>query len=310
MPPPPKLFVGTSDDALAFETHAVVALAYQQLATARLPTLDDNQRLQLGASAAIAYILDYRKRGRTYDSAGGWPVNSMTYNRNRPDRRCTAWQLLLLKTHGYTGAEVDSTALTEAPQFILAAQRLVPPLDAELEKARDAYDQWAPALRRGEDLPDDARDAVNRWLAYERQREDAGGFGLDTLGIVTPSATAVGLWTLGVFAPEEQARQRDAADAFQRLPLSWDAQRFFLTQFFAVRGLWLYSQRHDRPDYWLYLNRLVTLMEQKQHADGSFPLGSRGVEELNEMEQVYTTAMCVLILNADRAALLCDRLPY
>ena len=57
-------------------------------------------------------------------------------------------------------------------------------------------------------------------------------------------------------------------------------------------------------------HRLLALLEQKQAADGSFPLGSRGVEELSRMERVYTTAMCALIINCSRGNLLFDRLPY
>jgi len=307
---PRKLFVGTSNDVLAFETHAVVALAYQQLAISRRIDAEQSERLQLGVAGAIEYMLDYRKRGRTYDTAGGWPVNSMAYNRNRPDRRCTAWQLLLLKTHSYVGADVDTTAMTEAPNFILAAQRQAPEMDAELQVAKDAYDEWLPAMRSGKAIPKDARDAMNRWLEYERKREESGGFGIDTIGIVTPSATAVGLWTLGMFEPDAKERYASAATAYQRMPMSWDAQRFFMTQFYATRGLHLYTERYGVPDYWVYLNRLVTLMEQQQSADGSFPLGSRGVEELTQMEKVYTTAMCVLILNADRGTLLFDQPPY
>ena len=134
-----KLFVGTSRDALMFETHAVVALAYEQLAASNLAEPRTNELYLKGAASAIAYVLDYRRRGRNYARAGGWPVNASPHNRNRPDRRCTAWQLLLLKAHTYNGQKVNSTAMKEAPNFILAAQRLAPKKTAHLEKAEKTY---------------------------------------------------------------------------------------------------------------------------------------------------------------------------
>jgi hypothetical protein len=112
---------------------------------------------------------------------------------------------------------------------------------------------------------------------------------------------------MGLCDFEDAARLDAAAQTYVRMPLAWDAQRFFMTQFFATRGLWLYSQRTRSLDFCNYMNRLLTLLEQKQDADGSFPLGSLGVEELNQMERVYTTAMCVLIVNANRGNLVFDR---
>ena len=305
-----KIFVGTSRESLALETHAVIALAYEQLAASDLGNPGENELFSAGAESAIEYLMDFRNRGRDYARAGGWPVNTAPYNRNRPDRRCTAWQLLLLKAHTYNGGKVNSTALTEAPSFVLAAQRLAPPLTDELKAAQTAHAEWAPKMRRGQQPPEDLREPINEYLEYTRQLEESGGFGVDTIGIVTPGATAVGLFTLGSFAADDRQRFSAAAEAYVRMPLAWDAQRFFLTQFFAVRGLHRYSQQYRTLDFHQYMNRVLTLMEQKQESDGSFPLGSSGVEELTQMERVYTTAMCVLIINCNRGNLLFDRAPY
>jgi hypothetical protein len=165
-------------------------------------------------------------------------------------------------------------------------------------------------MRRGEQPPEELREPINQYLEYTRQLEESGGFGVDTLGVVTPGATAVGLFTLGCFEPENKQRFSAAAEAYVRMPMAWDAQRFFLTQFFAVRGLYRYSEQYRTLDFLQYMNRLLTLMEQKQESDGSFPLGSSGVEELTQMERIYTTAMCVLIVNCNRGNLLFDRAPY
>ena len=302
-----KIFVGTSRETLAFETHAVVALAYEQLAAADLGNPAQSELFARGAESAIAYIMDFRKRGRNYDTAGGWPVNAAPYNLNRPDRRCTVWQLLLMKAHTYAGGKVDSTAMEEGPNFIFAAQRVAPEMTDSLREAEKTYKEWIPRIRRGEPVTEQVRDRLNDFYEYRRQLEDAGGFGLDTIGIITPGATAVGLYTMGLFRFEDAARYRAAVQAYVRMPLAWDAQRSFMTQFFATRGLLMYSERFQTLDFCTYMNRLLTLMEQKQDADGSFPLGSYGVEELNEMERVYTTAMCVLIVNCNRGNLLFDR---
>lgn len=301
-----KIFVGTSRESLALETHAVVALAYEQLAASELEAPAENALFLAGAASALDYALDYRCRGRNYAQAGGWPVNTAPYNRNRPDRRATAWQLLLCDAHARNGGQVNSTALTEAPNFILAAQRLAPPLTEELQKAEEAHAEWAPKMRRGLQPPEALRGPINEYLDYQRQVQESGGFGVDTIGVVTPGATAVGLYTLGVYAPEEEPRFTAATEAFLRMPLAWDAQRFFLTQFFAVRGLQRYSQEYRTLDFAQYMARLLTLMEQKQESDGGFPLGSSGVEELTQMERIYTTAMCVLIINCNRGNLVCD----
>jgi len=305
-----KIFVGTSRDSLSLETHAVIALAYEQLAAAELGNLAENELFAAGADSAVEYLMDFRSRGRDYARVGGWPVNTAPYNRNRPDRRCTAWQLLLLKAHTYNGGKVNSTALTEAPGFILAAQRLAPPMTEKLKEAQKSHAEWGPKMRRGQQPPEELREPINQYLEYTRQLEESGGFGVDTIGVVTPGATAVGLYTLGCFEPDAKERFSAAAEAYVRMPLAWDAQRFFLTQFFAVRGLHRYSQQYHTLDFYQYMNRLLTLFEQKQESDGSFPLGSSGVEELTQMERVYTTAMCVLIINCNRGNLLFDRSPY
>ena len=305
-----KVFVGSSRDFLAFETHAVVALAYEQLAASELGDPAANEQFLTGAGSAIDYLMDYRKRGRDYARAGGWPVNANPYNRNRPDRRCTAWVLTLLKAHTYNGGKVNSTALKEAPNFVLAAQRLAPEMTEALREAGKLHGEWAPKMRRGAQPPVEAREKINNYFEYTRQLEESGGFGLDTIGIVTPTPTAVGLYTMGLFDFEDAKRHRAAADAYLKMPLAWEAQRFFLTQFFAARGLYLYSRRYRTVDFEYYMKRLLTLMEQKQGADGSFPMGSRGVEELTQMETVYTTAMCVLIVNANRGNLIFDRPPH
>jgi hypothetical protein len=302
-----RIFVGTSRETLAFETHAVVALAYEQLAAEDLGDPALNELFFRGAESAIAYVMDFRKRGRTYENAGGWPVNAAPYNQSRPDRRCTVWQLLLLKTHAAAGGKVDATALEEAPGFVFAAQRLAPEITPEVREAEKTFREWQPRLRRSERPPEAVRDDLNDYYEFRRRSEEAGGFGLDALGIITPGATAIGLYTMGLCDFEDAARLDAAAQTYVRMPLAWDAQRFFMTQFFATRGLWLYSQRTRSLDFCNYMNRLLTLLEQKQDADGSFPLGSLGVEELNQMERVYTTAMCVLIVNANRGNLVFER---
>ena len=304
-----KLFLGTSRESLSFETHAVIALACEQLAASDLGDPSLNELFFRGAESAIAYIMDYRKRGRNYESAGGWPINAAPYNQSRPDRRCTAWQLLLLKTHSYLGGRVDSTAMEEAPGFVLAAQRLPPERTPSVEEAEKTSREWMPRIRRGESAPEPVRDMLNEYWEYKRRMEEVGGFGIDTLGITSPGATAVGLFVQGLFDADEDRRHL-AAQAFARMPLAWDSQRFFLNQFFAARGLWMYSQRFKTMDFANYMNRLLTLMEQKQDEDGSFPMGSMGVEELNLMERVYTTAMCVLIVNANRGNLVFDRIAH
>ncbi len=306
----PKLFVGTSREFLAFETHAVVALAYEQLATQKHEDATLNQHFMRGAESAIEYVMEFRLRGRNYARAGGWPVNAAPYNRNRPDRRCTAWQLLLLKTHFYNGGAANSAAMREGPNFIFAAQRQAPELTDDLREAKHVHDEWKPRLRRGVDPPPDVRAKINDYMEYTRQLDESGGFGIDTIGIVSPSATAVGLFAMGLFDVPDENRHQAAVQAFVRMPMNWEAQRFFLTQFFATRGLYLYSQKYGTADFHTYMTRLLTLMEQHQDADGSFPLGSRGVEELSRMERVYTTAMCVLIANCNRGNLVFDRLPY
>lgn len=305
-----KIFVGTSRETLAFETHAMVALAYEQLAAQELGNPSLNELFFRGGESAIAYIMDFRKRGRNYDNAGGWPVNAAPYNLNRPDRRCTVWQLLLMKAHMYAGGKVDSTALEEGPNFMFAAQRVVPETTDALREAEKTYKEWSPRLRKGEPVSEAVRDRLNDFFEYRRQLEDAGGFGLDTIGIITPGATAIGLYTMGLFRFDDDARYHAAAQAYVRMPMAWDSQRFFMTQFFATRGLMMYSERFRTLDFCTYMNRLLTLMEQKQEADGSFPLGSYGVEELNQMERIYTTAMCALIVNCNRGSLVFDRPPY
>lgn len=304
-----EVYLGTSNEYLSFETHAVIAIAYEQFAGASLPARESDLFLK-GAAAAIDYIMQHRKRGRDAARCGGWPVNASPHLRNRPDRRCTAWQLLLLKCHQYHGGKVNSTALKEAPNFIFAAQRVAPPKTERIVQAEKLYREWSSRMRKGVRPPQEIADKINDYLEYARLLRESGGFGLDTLGIVTPSATAVGLFTMGLCGFGDDERYAAAAKAMQKTPIAWDAQRFFLTQFFATRGLYTYSRKHGSSDYHQYLDRLLTLMEQKQEADGSFPLGSKGVEELTKMEKVYTTAMCVLIANTGRGNLIFDRAPY
>ncbi len=307
--PPRKVFVGTSREALAFESHVVVALAYEQLAAMELGDLKLNETFLRGAESAIEYLLDYRKRGREYATAGGWPLNAYPYNRDRPDRRVTAWALTLLQTHQDQGGRVNAAALEEAPNFVFAAQRLAPALTPRLQTAEAVYREWLPKVRRGQTPTGEPLDQFNEYREYTRQLEEAGGFGLDRIGIVSADATALGLYCLGLFDHPDRERRVAAAAVLGRLPLNWEAQRFFMAQFFATRALRLHAGKYHTPDYETYLNRLLTLLEQQQAADGSFPLGSRGVEELTQMERIYTTAMCVLIVTADRGTLVFDRPP-
>lgn len=213
------------------------------------------------------------------------------------------------QAHSYLGGKVDSTAMEEAPGFVFAAQRLPPEKTPRIAEVEKVALEWLPKIRQGQAAPEPIRELLNEHWEYKRRMEEAGGFGTDTIGITTPGATAVGLFVQGLFDAGEDRRHM-AVQALARMPLAWESQRFFLNQFFATRGLWMYSERFKTLDFANHMNRLLTLMEQKQDDDGSFPMGSMGVEKLNMMERVYTTAMCVLIVNANRGNLVFDRIPY
>ena len=79
-----KVFVGSSRDFLAFETHAVVALAYEQLAASELGDPAANEQFLTGAGSAIDYLMDYRKRGRDYARAGGTLMLGIEYASHSP----------------------------------------------------------------------------------------------------------------------------------------------------------------------------------------------------------------------------------
>lgn len=135
---------------------------------------------------------------------------------------------------------------------------------------------------------------------------DLGGFSVDAAGLAVRSTTAAGLLTLALFDGERERIALGRQWLLQHPP-PWYGPHFFTTNFFAVRALDRTRGPMEQTATTAYHQRLFRLLRERQDGDGRFPFPPGEGGPLLAMGDGYSTAMAVLILNADRGCLPVDQ---
>ena len=147
--------------------------------------------------------------------------------------------------------------------------------------------------------------ASQKGMDAEKEAE-RGGFSVDASGLPVRSSTAAGAWTLSHEEPDGIA-MRSASDWLRRNPPVWYGPHFFPTHFFATRALWRTRHDDDGAAFAAYFSRVTRLLRERQQSDGAIPFPPGHGEPLLAMGKGYSTAMAILILNADRGLLPLDQ---
>jgi len=183
------------------------------------------------------------------------------------DRVLTAWFLLALRSAELRGLAVPKNSVSRAVEFVGASQKL----DASAKP------------------------------------EEHGGFSLDASGLPVASATAAGLCTLTLFDPGNEKAISGASEWLSHHPPRWHGPSFYETSFFAVRGLCRTRHLDGGQRFGAWFARLVRILKERQDPDGSFPFPPGHGAPIIAMGRGYSTAMAVLILNADRGIIPMDK---
>ncbi len=183
------------------------------------------------------------------------------------DRMLTAWALTALRAAELRGFDVPENGITRAAAFMRASQKTG-------ERERDV-------LR--------------------------GGYSLDAQGLPVPSATSAGLHILALWEPNEAEAAQAAVAWLRRHPPRWYGPNFYETHFFSVRGLYRLREQDGGEALREHLARLTRILRERQEPDGAFPFPPGHGGPILAMGRAYSTAMAILILNADRGLLPLDR---
>ena len=138
------------------------------------------------------------------------------------------------------------------------------------------------------------------------KKEDIGGFSVAASGLPVRSTTAAGLAVL-MWEGDDTQKSALACEWLARNPPVWYGPHFYESNFFAARALGRQTTPEGKAAFKAYYERLVRLMAERQEADGSFPFPPGHGGPLVAMGPGYSTAMAVLILNADRGFLPVDQ---
>ena len=137
--------------------------------------------------------------------------------------------------------------------------------------------------------------------------EARGGFSVDAAGLPVRSVTAAGAWALAVQGdPAAADRLALARRWLAAHPPRWQGPHFYETNFFAVRAL---RRTRPVPDDGLFaasFGRLVRMLRERQEADGGFPFPPGHAQGRLAMGRGYSTALAILLLDADRGFLPLD----
>jgi hypothetical protein len=142
--------------------------------------------------------------------------------------------------------------------------------------------------------------------ADEAREDERGGFSLGAAGLPVRSASAAGMMALAL-ARSEPDRTALARAWLARHPPTWYGPHFYITHFFAVRGLYRTRARDGGKAFQDYFDRVVRLLRERQEADGRFPFPPGHGGPIVAMGPGYSTALAILILNVDRGFLPLDQ---
>ena len=250
-------------------SHAVVGLMCASLMGMQTEA-KENIKTAVHADKILDFSLRVQNRANSPDYFGGWTPNPKV---KVNDRLVTAWQLCFLKTMQYAGRDISRRSTSRALKFVMASQK-------------------APGETK-----------------QKFDKEDIGGFSYEVAGLPVVSTTSAGLAIMNLFKQSE-AKCALAAQWLRAHPPLWYGPNFFQTHFFGVRGALHQARLTKTPKvYDWYFRRLLNILKEHQNADGSFEIPPGNAENTKVMGATYSTAMALLILNADRELLPLDMKP-
>ena len=142
--------------------------------------------------------------------------------------------------------------------------------------------------------------------AFKRQAKETdqiGGFSVDTEGLAVASISSMGGWVLARFDGREEDVRLNLA-WLARHPIEWSGPNYFYTNFFRIRALKFSDPRGDQ--YRRAIQRLFTQIKDHQLPNGSVSLPPGNAQNTVAMGPVFSTAMSVLIVNAEHSRLVFD----
>lgn len=132
--------------------------------------------------------------------------------------------------------------------------------------------------------------------------DQIGGFSVDREGLAVDLASAMGGWVMARFDGPPASRAKNL-DWLRRHPPGWTGPNYFYAAFFRMRAL------KFQPDgaelYRDTTRRLLVQLADHQQADGSIGFPPGNARNTLTMGPVFSTAMAILILNAENS-----RLPF
>ncbi len=172
--------------------------------------------------------------------------------------------------------------------------------------------QMRAAAIINEDVPESRLDQAAEFMAAsqksaESEKEDErGGFSISAAGLPVRSATASGMAVLAMFDPDKERLELARAWLSRHSP-NWYGPNFYPTHFFAARALFRTRELDGGKAFDSYFQRVARMLRERQAPDGSFPFPPGEGGTTVAMGTGFSTAMAVLILNADRGFLPVDQ---
>ena len=116
-----------------------------------------------------------------------------------------------------------------------------------------------------------------------------------------------GLCALSLLDTGNEKAITGACEWLSRHPARWHGPDFFEANFFAVRGLHRTRYLDGGQRFNAWFAHIVRILRERQDPDGSFPFPPGHGAPILAMGRGYSTAMAVLILNADRGIIPMDK---
>ena len=134
------------------------------------------------------------------------------------------------------------------------------------------------------------------------EADQVGGFSVDTEGLAVASISSMGGWLLARFDGAEKRVRLNLA-WLARHPIEWSGPNYFYTNFFRVRALKFSDPEGDQ--HLRARQRLFTQIKDHQLPSGAVTFPPGNAQNTVAMGHTFSTALAILIVNADHS-----RLPF
>ena len=143
---------------------------------------------------------------------------------------------------------------------------------------------------------------LGSFKADAERKDQIGGLSVDTLGLTVNLISSMGGWALVRFDGKASMLKKNVT-WLEKHPQAWKGPNYFYSTFFRLRAL----KFMEAPELYAETGkRIFTQLKDHQESDGSVSFPPGNAQNTIAMGSVFTTAMSILILNADNSRLPCD----